>query len=285
MKYIPLVLLLIISSCSYKISRNYNVSNKDVIDNNDTDPIIVKKKNLAGLNTKLLGSIKLDDYGFTVNCSEKKAMELLKKEAISINANLINITKEIYPGYSSCYRCIAYLYKYTPDYTSKNILTNNSRLKVRYDSINKIGWEDFKIKLPDSLSYPYNYFSTIEIYSENRSFWNGAFKDFSTQGVFYSDVSGVKPSFATEENLEHINGLYKITHIYAKELEQFLISSNIKTSDRNEINKILDKQLDEMHKTHERYIKETEYGRNKKNQKAWTKKLTDEPTSFNKKAL
>ena len=60
-----------------------------------------------------IGEIKLDDNGFSASCSEAHAIEILKKEACAIQADIINIVEEYRADlWSSCYRCKAEFYKY-----------------------------------------------------------------------------------------------------------------------------------------------------------------------------
>ena len=60
-----------------------------------------------------VGEILLGETGFSVACSEKRAIKLLQDEGCALGADLINITKEKRPdGWSSCYRCTAEFYKF-----------------------------------------------------------------------------------------------------------------------------------------------------------------------------
>jgi hypothetical protein len=271
-----IILILFISSCSYRITRNYNNSNSNQTSSN-CNPLILKKKNLYGLNAKYLGSIKLDDSGISINCSEKKAKETLNHEACSIKSNLINITEEVYPGYSSCYRCIADFYFVDfSDEITKEILEGNNRTILKYDSINKIVWSDFKLSLSDTSSVPYYFVSNIELESGGATFWTGAYKDFKAQGVFYGDVSKVKLSFVSDENLNHIEGLYYLTQIHAKRLEQFLNSDNPKTANRGRVQNLLDQYLNNLSNEQNRYMKETEFGQNNSAQQEWMDKINIE---------
>ena len=61
-----------------------------------------------------VGEVKLGESGFSTSCSEERALEILKKEACSLNADIINIIEERRPDVmSSCYRCRAEFYRYT----------------------------------------------------------------------------------------------------------------------------------------------------------------------------
>ena len=83
----------------------------------------------------------MHDSGFTTTCSEADAIALLKKEACSVGANLVNITKESRPDMgSSCYRCEAGFFKIhngkfeietDPDFTAQEISGRVSKDKRR----------------------------------------------------------------------------------------------------------------------------------------------------------
>lgn len=63
-----------------------------------------------------IGTLTLKDNGFTVGCTEVKAMEVLNTEACAINADLIVITEETRSDFqSSCYRCTAEFYRFKAD--------------------------------------------------------------------------------------------------------------------------------------------------------------------------
>ncbi|MCT4639389.1 MAG: hypothetical protein N4A72_16920 [Bacteroidales bacterium] len=105
------IAILSFTGCSYRVVRNGYEKNKHAYYNCD---VLIKKGvtfNLKG--AQKVGDIKLGDTGFTNACSEKKAQELLRKEACSIDANLVIITEEKQPSSfgSSCYRCKAELYR------------------------------------------------------------------------------------------------------------------------------------------------------------------------------
>lgn len=104
-----LALLIASSSCSYKIMRSgYQVKESDY---KSCDIEIVKNINAPDSAVKV-GEIKIGDSGFTLNCSENEAIDILKKEGCAINANIIRITEENRPDLlSSCYRCRAEFYR------------------------------------------------------------------------------------------------------------------------------------------------------------------------------
>lgn len=286
MKNILFILIIIIlTGCSHKITTNYRLPDTSQLKGNCT-PLIVKKKNLYGLQAKYLGSINLDEPFTYINrsvCSEAAAIEKLKSDACSLNSNLINITSEINPGEivppyprSPCYRCIASYYSIDFNEITNSILEKSDRKIIKYDDINKLTWNDFALKFADSSLVPYEFISDIEVLAGNMSIWTGAFKEFKAQGVFYSDISKVKASFAIEKNLIQINVLYSLAEIYAKRLEQFLNSKKPKIANRKKIQYILENYLTNLRIEQKKFIAETDYGKNLIAQQEWVDRINQE---------
>lgn len=111
-----LIFIFLLSSCSHRIVRSgYSKVNSGY---SDCDVIIKKQMNIPA-SLKKVGEIKLGDTGFSISCSEEHALELLRKEACSLKANIINIVEESRPDLlSSCYRCRAEFYINTDDNTT-----------------------------------------------------------------------------------------------------------------------------------------------------------------------
>lgn len=97
--------LVFLSSCSHKVLRiGYTKTNSEQL----ACQVSISKSNVVPESAKVMGSIKLGDTGFSVSCSEQKAIQILKKEACSLGANVVLIKSELLPGFlSSCYRCEA----------------------------------------------------------------------------------------------------------------------------------------------------------------------------------
>jgi hypothetical protein len=101
--------ILIFTQCNHSITRIGYGPKKTVAGN---CPIIITR-NISNYDTLVkVGEIKLGDSGFSVSCSEEQAIEILKKEGCSLNANIVLITDEKRSDLlSSCYRCEAIFYK------------------------------------------------------------------------------------------------------------------------------------------------------------------------------
>jgi hypothetical protein len=102
------------TGCSHRIARS-GYQKQQV--SGECDVIIQKDMAIPGDVATLVGGIILGETGMSFNCNEETAMETLKKEACSIDADLVIITKEKRPNlWSSCYRCKADFYRFsTPE--------------------------------------------------------------------------------------------------------------------------------------------------------------------------
>ncbi|MDR1347132.1 MAG: hypothetical protein LBJ63_01690 [Prevotellaceae bacterium] len=106
-----LACLLILVSCSPKIttsiSKNYGALSYEeevrVLSIQDTEPN----------NAELLGTVKIGDAGFTIDCNLSVVVDKAKIEARKIGGNAIKITKHSPPNFwgSSCHRITANILK------------------------------------------------------------------------------------------------------------------------------------------------------------------------------
>ena len=119
---------ILFSSCSHRIVRSGYKMQENL--NNDCEVVIEKNISIPDTVAIKVGEIKLGESGFSMACSEEAALETLKKEACSIDADLILITKEKRPDFwSSCYRCNADFYKF-----SKLDFKENYKSNPTYDT-------------------------------------------------------------------------------------------------------------------------------------------------------
>lgn len=101
------VLLCFISSCSPKITTNIISERAKTAD----QVAILSMDVEAPSNATLIGTLKIGDTGFTTKCSQKEVIEDAIKECQKVGGNILKITKEKYPGYSStCYGLSADIY-------------------------------------------------------------------------------------------------------------------------------------------------------------------------------
>jgi hypothetical protein len=110
-KMVFVSLLLIVTSCTHIITREGYEINKTKI-NEKCEIQIVKEMVLDTAKGKIIGKVKDGDSGFSFACGEDDAIEIFKKEACNIGANIIDITEEKRADWlSSCYRATALLIK------------------------------------------------------------------------------------------------------------------------------------------------------------------------------
>jgi len=109
--FLCLVLLVIIlSGCSHKIYRaGYDVK-KGQYRNCD---IAITRYMVVSDSVVKVGEIRLGDTGFSSECGEADAIEILQNEGCALGADIINIIEEKKPNFcSSCYRYRAEFYIY-----------------------------------------------------------------------------------------------------------------------------------------------------------------------------
>lgn len=141
MKNILILSLFVIlfTNCTHKIVRSGYVTDKSGYTSSEIH--IKKFTNIPDSIATKIGEVKLNDTGMAVSCSEEHAINILREEALELNADLIVITDEIRPDlWSSCYRCSANFYRfskaeyanyYNSDPTYQGINVNNRVEKDR----------------------------------------------------------------------------------------------------------------------------------------------------------
>lgn len=127
---LALFIILLFTNCAHRVvRRGYQVQPSE-----NTSCNVTIKKNFSvpdTLATKI-GELQLKDSGFSIACSEEDAIQILIKEACTMNANLIVITKEKRPNFtSSCYRCDAEFYTYNSPVAEKIIESDNAYNKEK----------------------------------------------------------------------------------------------------------------------------------------------------------
>lgn len=272
-----LLMVILFNSCSPRVTTYNNVYipdyNPDLVDYS-VQQTIVKKKDLFGLAFEYRGAVMVDQpqtYWRRSDCNEEVAMQILRTEAAKAGATLINIIDEIKPGESSsyersaCYRCKADFYKTNMDSITLRVLKQTGRIKTYLNDDDTLSWKSF-IKM-DSTIIPLEYFVNLQAEAGGVSVWTGNFKEFKVVPVFYNDISKVKSSFATTENLSVLLQLAMISKYHAIQTEQQLNEE----SGRSEgmIQSIIDTNLMNLNNEKESFLKETDYGRDKVAVEKW----------------
>ncbi len=70
--------------------------------------IIKENANVSEAMGEIIGTVKISDTGFSTNCSEDDVLNILRREACRLGANMVNITESQQPDMkSTCYRVTA----------------------------------------------------------------------------------------------------------------------------------------------------------------------------------
>ncbi|MFH6990146.1 hypothetical protein ACHRVW_20600 [Flavobacterium collinsii] len=138
MKYLLLFVTIAFCSCSPKIRTSISEKHEKL---NEVENVAVfnAKSELPAVYSKI-GSTKIGDTGFTINCDLNTVLEKAKTEARKSGANALLITEHLYPSTfgSSCHRIAADLLRVenTPDYDIVKITKDTVRLAAGSKAIN-----------------------------------------------------------------------------------------------------------------------------------------------------
>ena len=99
----------LLSSCTASIKRQgYNIDDYQASNIECDNIIIAKSVSYDPELVQIIGEISASDTGFSVKCSESFVIEYFRNEACIIGADIINITEDSQPDFSStCYRAKA----------------------------------------------------------------------------------------------------------------------------------------------------------------------------------
>ncbi len=110
-KLIFILLLILLSSCNPKISKDISMYYSKI--NNNQDIMVFGLTEFVPYNTKILGTVKVTNKGLTLNCDYDIIIDLLKKEAGKVGGDAIKIIDHKPPKLigSSCHRITAEILK------------------------------------------------------------------------------------------------------------------------------------------------------------------------------
>ena len=112
MKRIILLTVLILTGCAFQTDVDVFSQPKG------SKPLdcpleIYRNSNLIKKEYEIIGSVKLEDSGFTVSCGRRKAMTIIREEACVAGGDAVLITNEKQPDiFSTCYRANATILSY-----------------------------------------------------------------------------------------------------------------------------------------------------------------------------
>ncbi len=146
-RFLLLLCPVLFYACSQHIVPVVNNTSEDVVVNQEM--IIKYGVTLRDSVATIVGRIKIGDEGYNTTCSEEDALSFLKKEGISLDADLIIISDE---GFSynndNCYICSATLYKFNVSVSSEDIKSGDI---YRYSDYNKFNSQVDKKRVALSL--------------------------------------------------------------------------------------------------------------------------------------
>lgn len=142
MKYLLLLATIAFCSCSPKIRTSVSEKHEKL---NETDKVVVfnDKSELPSTYSKI-GTTKIGDTGFTVNCDLATVLKKAKIEAQKSGANALLITEHLYPSVfgSSCHRITADLLRIEnatnyiqPEIVKDTVKSTNDSKPVLNDAI------------------------------------------------------------------------------------------------------------------------------------------------------
>jgi hypothetical protein len=279
--YLLLFILLIVSGCSYKISRYDYI--REPIKSNECEVIVCDTAVILGIENENIGQVELEPGGFNP-FTKDSAIQVLKREACSVLANFVNIVGEnISKQTRDKYHCIADLYKLDLDYIKSHRINVNNRDTLVYDLQRKLNWNDFRGRpqntdTSDKKSF---LFTTIMIEMTKVNVWLG-YATYKCKGVFFRDVSWILSQYKNDSFLKYQQTLYDISELFALKLQKELNESKINLSRDKKITDIFNSYRDHMYSYQQEYIRETNQGEDLLAQENWNAKVNEELTSLQK---
>ena len=107
-----LIFVIVLAGCAMGIKRQgYDAGVFEAGGaSSDCRVLIEKEASFPENEIEVLGKVDVYDAGFSIKCDEFTVLEILRKEACALGANLINITEDNSPDdWSTCYRVKAEL--------------------------------------------------------------------------------------------------------------------------------------------------------------------------------
>ena len=108
-RLIMLISLISLSSCTPLVTTKLETSLPSV-DTKQEIKVLGLDADIP-VDAEILGTVKIGDTGFTINCSYQVVLDKAKQEARKVGGNAIKIIEHIPPGFSSCHRITAKILK------------------------------------------------------------------------------------------------------------------------------------------------------------------------------
>lgn len=137
-----IVICFLCLGCASTIKRSgYSIPSKQTHDY-QAKVIVLRNASFLNINHTVIGKVHVGDSGVSLKCNEYYVLGILERDALDLNADIINITKEIQPNMvSSCYRVDAEFVKFNdkddlltfsrdPGYSLEQVLFRNKHQRA-----------------------------------------------------------------------------------------------------------------------------------------------------------
>lgn len=266
--FIFILSILSLMSCQYELTRNYVIDEKKEYEDCRKD--IFFARDVYGLDAQYRGSLLVEGKVFS-KCSQEKQYELINSDACALNTNMINILERAKDGF--CEGIQADYYSMRLDPIRRSILENPARDTIHYSGDKAVRWSDFRLSIDSGDGILYDFVSNIQVRTKGSAKLKKEFKGFEVNAVMYRDVSAVSKEFEEDKNLKHVNLLFDIVYLHARELEIFLNEEGMEKDRTQKLTYYLTEQFQKCQDEQKEYIGETEGGLNTTAQEYWSEKI------------
>ncbi len=216
-------LTLMIQSCAPLVRTNLDNKLEVFPMEENTKVFIIHNADSIPDQSKLVGDIDIDDAGFTTNCKRKAIIQLAKKEARKVGANIIYLTEIRTPNiWSTCYRIKGLLYRNEADkFTYLNAVEQVEKViekrkeKKPFKKENIFFDGDIRLKL----ALPYFNALSLKPKNELTSFKTG----------FIGESIGLEYSYKPDRFIES-NFSLVLTHFHPIPIQQYEVEVEYQNS-------------------------------------------------------
>lgn len=219
------------------------------------------------ISKEKIGEFKIRDGGTTVDCSLNTVLNIAKSRARNVGGNVVKVTREITPGFSTCYQIDFTVYK----------IDNVAPFEKDFlwDSNRELIWEDFKDA--PKIGYPFYVCAYIDAYFDFTKFLSNKGK-FEVNAEFNTQCSSVQPNEKGKSGLELANIHFDLTKIYADKIRKAFIEKQL--YDFDSWRKYAKEIYSEINKEYETEVynlyDQTSYGNNESELISWKFKVEQE---------
>jgi len=144
---------------------------------------------------------------------------------------------------------------------------------IRWSSNYKLSWNDFKKEAPKNASAAATTASGISYWFSTVGPTNNIEIDYSVDTFFYPDESWYQKGLADAHVLGHEQAHFDIAELFARKMRIALASRKFTKNVKAEIKKIYSRTIKDLNAYQKRYDTETNFSRNKEQQRIWELKI------------